>query len=51
MGVLIRRGLSQEEEEEAEVGGARNLINNMVREYWPRSGWASLEGWEGHEIL
>ena len=31
------------------VGGARNLINNMVCEYPPRSGGASLEGWEKHE--
>ena len=31
------------------VGGARNLINNMVFKYPPRSGGASLEGWEGHE--
>ena len=39
----LRRGLP------GGVGGARNLINHMVCEYPPRSGGASLEGWENHE--
>ena len=33
------------------VGGARNLANSMVCRYPPRSGGASLEGWEGHETM
>ena len=39
----LRRGLP------GGVGGARNLINNMVCEYPPRFGGASLEGWEEPE--